>query len=266
MITVTKVNQKRQQFYEVVLSNGQTLRLSEDIVVRYRLLKGQELSEADLAAIEKEGQVDLGFQFALNYLSYQLRTEKEILTYLKDKEIPSRDRQTIVIRLKELNLVDDLAYAQSFVRTQMRTSDKGPKVLQQKLRQKGVADTLAEEALELFTPAAQQELASKTAEKALHKLHGKSQRQAQQKIHQTLLTKGFLPDTIKAALAELSFEEVAAAEKDNLEIQGEKFWRKNSRFDRGKQRQKTKQQLYQKGFNLDDISAFITQMEEASDE
>ncbi len=63
----------------------------------------------------------------MNYLSYQLRSEKEIRTYLKEKEILQEDRNKIVARLKELDLVDDLVYGESYVRTNIRLSDKGPK-------------------------------------------------------------------------------------------------------------------------------------------
>ena len=70
-------------------------------------------------------------------MSYQLRSEKEIRTYLKDKEINLEDRNKIVERLKELDLINDLVYGESFVRTNVRLSDKGPKKLAQQLQQKG---------------------------------------------------------------------------------------------------------------------------------
>lgn len=43
----------------------------------------------------------------MNYLSYQLRSKKEIFTYLKEKEIEPEDRVKIVQRLEELRLLDD---------------------------------------------------------------------------------------------------------------------------------------------------------------
>lgn len=61
---------------------------------------------------------------AMNYLSYQLRSKKEIFTYLKEKEIEPEDRVKIVQRLEELRLLDDAIFSESYVRTAMRTSDK----------------------------------------------------------------------------------------------------------------------------------------------
>lgn len=265
MLTVVKISQGRGPFYKVEFSNGETLRLSEDTVVRHRLLKGQELDEKLLAEIKQEGKEDMGYQMALNYLSYQLRTEKEIRTYLKDNEIESDDRNKIVIRLKEVKLVDDLVYGESYIRTQMRLGDKGPRVLQQKLKQKGLKENDIQQALYLYEVDEQFQVAFHTAKKSLKKFHHHSQREVRQKVQQLLMTKGFSSDTSKNVLAELDFSEVEEQETDALEVQGEKLWRKNQRFEPAKRRQKVKQSLYQKGFQLDQIDAFIRGKEEADE-
>ncbi|MGM0167244.1 regulatory protein [Enterococcus sp. AZ135] len=265
MLTVVKISQGRGPFYKVEFSNGEKLRLSEDTVVRHRLLKGQELDEKTLEEIKQEGKEDLGFQLALNYLSYQLRTEKEIRTYLKDNEIESTDRQKIVDRLKEMNLLDDLVYGESYIRTQMRIGDKGPRVLQQKLKQKGLKDNDIQQALYLYEADEQFQVAYHTAKKALKKFHHNSQREVRQKLQQLLMTKGFNSDISKSVLAEIDFSEIEEQEDDALDLQGEKLWRKNQRFEPAKRRQKVKQSLYQKGFQLDQIDAYIRRKEEADE-
>lgn len=265
MLTVVKISQGRGPFYKVEFSNGEKLRLSEDTVVRHRLLKGQELDENTLEEIKQEGKEDMGYQMALNYLSYQLRTEKEIRTYLKDNEIESNDRHKIVARLKEVDLLNDLVYGESYIRTQMRLGDKGPRVLQQKLRQKGLKDEDIQQALYLYESEEQFDVALHTAQKAMRKFHHNSQREVQQKIQQLLMTKGFNPDISKSVIAELDFSEIEEGENDALELQGEKLWRKNQRFEPAKRRQKVKQSLYQKGFQLDLIDAFIQGKEEADE-
>ncbi|MGO3611226.1 MAG: recombination regulator RecX [Enterococcus sp.] len=265
MLTVVKISQGRGPFYKVEFSNGETLRVSEDTVVRHRLLKGQELDEKLLAEIKREGKEDMGYQMALNYLSYQLRTEKEIRTYLKDNEIENDDRNKIVTRLKEVKLVDDLVYGESYIRTQMRLGDKGPRVLQQKLKQKGLKENDIQQALYLYETDEQFQVALHTAKKSLKKFHHHSQREVRQKVQQLLMTKGFNSDMSKNVLAELDFSEVEEQENDALEVQGEKLWRKNQRFEPAKRRQKVKQSLYQKGFQLDQIDAFIRGKEEADE-
>ncbi|MBO1308713.1 recombination regulator RecX [Enterococcus sp. 669A] len=266
MITVSKVNKGRNAFYKVELSNGEVLRVSEDTLISYRLLKDREITEKEIEEIKNAGNEDAGFQLALNYLGYQMRTEKEIHTYLKDKEIDLTDRKKIIERLREMNLLDDVAFGESFVRTQMRLSDKGPRVVKQKLKEKGLNDQDIEKSLALYEEDDQYDVALQTAEKAMRKYHDKSVREIQQKLHQTMMSKGFSTDIIKRVIAEMDFDEIQEQEEDALEIQGDRLWRSNQRFAKAKRKQKVKQSLYQKGFNLDAIDAFITKKEEEDDE
>ena len=87
MLTVTRISKGKGPFYRVDLSEGEALQVSEDVLVRYRLLKGRELDEETIQEIKKSSGADFGFHLAMNYLSYQLRSEKEIRTYLKEKKI-----------------------------------------------------------------------------------------------------------------------------------------------------------------------------------
>ncbi|MGM0215651.1 recombination regulator RecX [Enterococcus sp. AZ109] len=266
MITISKVNKGRNAFYNVELSNGEVLRVSEDTLISYRLLKDREITEKEIDEIKNASNEDMGFQLALNYLNYQLRTEKEIHSYLKEKEIGSKDRYKIIERLKELDLLDDVAYGESFVRTQMRLSDKGPRVIKQKLKEKGLSDQDIEASLALYEEDDQYNVALQTAEKAMRKYHDKSVREIQQKLNQTMMSKGFSTDIIKRVIAEIDFDEIQEQEDDALEIQGDRLWRSNQRFAKAKRKQKVKQSLYQKGFSLDAIDAFIAKKEEEDDE
>ncbi|KAF1297266.1 recombination regulator RecX [Enterococcus sp. JM4C] len=265
VITVTKIAKGKGPFYNIQLSEGEGLRVSEDILVRYRLLKGQEISQQIIDEIRQSGGYDYGLQMAMNYLSYQLRTEKEIRTYLKDKEIEREDRDKIVAKLKELTLIDDLIYAESYVRTQVRISDKGPQTITQQLRQKGVKADEIEQALSLYPKDSQVEIALRTAEKALKKIHGKSQRETVQKVRQTLMQKGFSSEVITGAMESIEFEKDEDEEYAILVQQGDKLWRRHARLNASKRNQKIKQSLYQKGYSFDDIQRYLDEKEESDD-
>ncbi|EGG52322.1 hypothetical protein HMPREF9520_02973, partial [Enterococcus faecalis TX1467] len=79
MTTITRISKDKGEFYLLWLSS-EKLRVSEDILVRQRLLKGQELSDTLIEEIKKASSYDVGLQMAMNYLSYQLRSKKEIFT------------------------------------------------------------------------------------------------------------------------------------------------------------------------------------------
>ncbi|KAF1303851.1 MULTISPECIES: recombination regulator RecX [Enterococcus] len=257
MITIVRISKGKGNFYKVEFSNGEALRVSEDLLVRYRLLKGMELSEEEFQKVKKSTGYDLGLQLAMNYISYQLRSEKEVRSYLKEKEIEAHDRDTILQRLKELKVVDDRVYGESYVRTQMRTSDKGPTVVKQQLRLKGLSEDLIEEVLHLYTFDQQLEVAKHVAEKSLRRIHGKSHKETIQKIRTALMQKGFSGDSISLTMEDLALEKESDEEYDALVKEGERLWRRHQRKAQRERENKVKQGLFQKGFQLDEIQRFL---------
>lgn len=264
MYTVTSIRKLKGIFYQVTLDNQEKIRVSEDLLVRFRLLKGSELTAEKLAEVKEQASYDYGLQAALNYISYQLRTEKEVRTYLQKKEVPLEDRHKIVARLKELDVLNDQTYAVSYVRTQIRLSDKGPSNLTQQLRKKGVQDDLIVEAMELYTPELQAEIAARTAAKGLKKIRGKSYRETLQKLHLNLTKKGFNQDIIQQAMDQLEYEIDETQEWEILQKEGQKLLQRDHSKDYSKKKMKIKQKLYQKGFAADLIQQFID--EEVLDE
>lgn len=266
METITKITKDKGQFYLIWLSSGEKLRVSEDTLVRQRLLKGQELSEKMVEKIKKAGSYDVGLQMSLNYLSYQLRSKKEILDYLKEKEILPEDRKSIIIRLEEMNLLDDKIFSESYVRTLMRTSDKGPKMIEQQLKRKGLNDEDIQHGLTFYTMDEQVEVAKATAEKAMRRYRTKSFKEALQKVQMHLMTKGFNREVIDLALEELSFEKDEEQELDVIRKEGDKLWEKHRKLDSYKRLMKVKQGLFQKRFDSDLIQQYFDEKELENEE
>lgn len=254
------------QFYLIWLSSGEKLRVSEDILVRYRLLKGQEVSEQLIAEIKKAGSYDVGLQLALHYLSYQLRTKKEIRDYLREKEVIQQDREKIIDQLQEMQLLDDYLYSESYVRTMMKTTDKGPSQIGQQLKQKGIDEEAVQQGLLLYTAEEQLTIASKAAEKGMRRYRDKSFKDATQKTKMYLIQRGFSKDIAELAMSELAFEKDDEQELEQLKKQGDKLWARHRNLDAGKRSLKIKQSLYQKGFDYDLISQFISEKELEDDE
>ncbi|MFD0897801.1 recombination regulator RecX [Loigolactobacillus binensis] len=260
MPTITKITtQKRKGRYNIYLDEVYAFPVSESVLIQFRLAKGMEITpelRKELDTAEAHAQA---YQLALNYLSYQLRTEMEMRIYLKQHDIPLAVRQQVVARLYELNLLDDAGYAASYVRTAMRTSDKGPQVIRTKLREKGVKSELITIALEEFKPATLLTNGLKLAEKLAKRYRQQSFNTRKQKIRLGLRQKGFDSDTTNQIIGQLDLVKDEDSEWAALVEQGEKTWRKTARYSGYERQQKAKQQLYRKGFALDQIERFLTE-------
>ena len=148
MEKIKSIRKLKNSYYSLITESGTKIRVSEDTLVRHRLLKGEEISSEALREIEKEAELDIGYQIALSFLNFQLRSEKEIKDHLKKKEISQEGINYVIPKLRELNLLNDLVFAESYVRTVMKTQDKGPQQIKQGLFKKGISEENIEKALE----------------------------------------------------------------------------------------------------------------------
>ncbi|MEG0286201.1 MULTISPECIES: recombination regulator RecX [Vagococcus] len=261
MEKIKSIRKLKNSYYSLITESGTKIRVSEDTLVRHRLLKGEEISSEALREIEKEAELDIGYQMALSFLNFQLRSEKEIKDHLKKKEISQEGINYVIPKLRELNLLNDLVFAESYVRTVMKTQDKGPQQIKQGLFKKGISEENIEKALGLFVFDDQEEAANRLAEKALRKYQSKSHKEQLQKVRQHLFAKGYSGDVINLVMSNLEVEKDDDEEWDLIVAQGDKLWRKHQRLDRSKRNQKMKQSLFQKGFDFDLINRYIEEKE-----
>lgn len=264
VLKIQNVTKEKNDLYTIYLTDGQQFQVSEDILVRYRLLKDTELTPEKIREMKQAASLDVGFQQAVTYISYQLRTEKEVRQYLSKREIAKAQHDGIIDRLKDLKLVDDCIFSESYLRTQIRLGDKGPLVLQQKLKEKGVSETLIQEVLPMYSFEDQLEIAQRVAKKSMKKNQRKSFKESIQKTRIHLMQKGFSNDIIQEAISTLAMEPDEEQEWAGLVKEAEKTIKKLQRFDEKTRRVKLKQRLFQKGFSYDFIQKYMD--EEYQDE
>ncbi|MFC7064212.1 recombination regulator RecX [Halobacillus seohaensis] len=257
-ITTQKKNKNR---YNIYLDRGQGeaygFSVDQDILVSFRLQKSMELEESTIEALLQKDTLHKTYTLTINYLSYRMRSEKEIRDYLVKKEVDDEHIEEVVKRLYREKLLDDLEFAIALVRTRVQTSSKGPLLVKRELIDKGVDAVKTDEALEHYSFDKQVEKASKVAEKKIKSDKKKSRRQQIQNAQQNLMQKGFYGDVVKEAISQLP-EEEEDQEWEAVVFQGEKLVRKFERKVEGYElKQKVKNGLYQKGFPFEHIERFI---------
>lgn len=257
VITKISVQKNNKERYNIFLDGQYRFSVDEEVLARYQLLKGKELDELDIEAILAEDDIRKGVNTAIHFLSYRMRSEKEVRDDLIKKEFAPEVIRSVISKLYEMQYLDDAEFAASFVRTQMNTTHKGPVVIRRELQQKGIAPELVKKALEIFDADQQVEHALALAEK-LSRQHARlSEKLLKQKVEQGLVVKGYPPEVISAAMAALPIEKDEEAEWEALLQHAEKAKRKYGRLSGYAYRQKMKQFLYRKGFPVDLIDRYL---------
>jgi len=258
-ITTQKRNKER---YNIFISEDDKeyygFSVNEAILIQYALRKGMELPENFLDDLLQQNTLYEAYTQAIHYLSYRMRTKKEIRDHLIKKEVEPMQADEVLARLDEEKLIDDLEFAKMFVRTRVNTSDKGPGFIKRELLGKGVTEQIISQALELYTFGDQLEKALQFTMKKNRQQVRESHTQKKQRIQAALMQRGFSTDVIKEAIVELEEEKNEDVELEAMQQQADKLLRKYSRTHEGYElKQKLKEGLYRKGFSMDTIRDYL---------
>ncbi|MBP1916513.1 regulatory protein [Lederbergia galactosidilyticus] len=263
MAIITKITaqKKRADRYNLFLDEKYAFSVDEAILIRYGLVKGKELADFEVIQLQYEDEIRKAYNEAIHYLSFRMRAEGEIKDHLAKKDWNIQVIEQVMQKLHEHQYVDDLEFAKAFVRTQISAGKKGPYNIKQELLQKAISDSNIEEALSLYKKEDQIEHAIQLGNKYAAKNKKLSEKILKQKLENFLQTKGFSFAIISVAIEEIDFEKDEDEEWQTLLKHGEKAQRKYQHLDGFEYRQKMKQALFRKGFELDMIDRFLDENE-----
>lgn len=234
--------------------------VEEETLINEGLKKGQELNQAQIEALVAKDNFHKGYNQALIYLGYRMRSTKELSQYLIDKGIEPEQIDLIIYRLKKEKILDDQAFADAYVSTKVKTTFKGPEQIKRELIQKGIGSDQIDQALMKYPEEEQVELIEKWLIKQTKKTSRHSHRQAIIKMKQQLSQKGFDQSVIERAFQSIQLKKDEEHEWRSLVYQGEKAIRRyHSKAEGYELIQKVKGALYQRGFDQGEIERFIDQ-------
>ncbi len=127
----------------------------------------------------------------LDQLTGRARSRAELRSRLATRQVPHEVAERLLDRFEEVGLVDDAAFAHAWVESRQSTKGLAPRALAQELRRKGVADDVAQEALDLVDDDAQREAARTLVRKKLRSLRSVDRAVATRRLVGMLARKGY---------------------------------------------------------------------------
>lgn len=253
---ITKI-EKKKRLYLLQIDQTENLYVTEDTIVRFMLRKDLMLSEEELTEIKQFAQFSEAKNLALYYLSFKQRTKKEVSGYLKEKEFDSNIITGVIQQLVNEKWIDEERYVETYIRQNLATSDKGPFVITQKLKDKGIPEDIITRQLQTTDF---QDLIEKLIGKYIKKYQSKiPQKQLFPKIQQAMATKGFHYNEVKEALSQVQLVDNSEQETKLLEKEIEKALRRYQKKYTGYElKQRLTQALARKGFDYDEIKRSLS--------
>lgn len=127
----------------------------------------------------------------LDQLAGRARSRKELADALAKRQVPAELARRLLDRFEEVGLVDDEAFARSWVASRQSTKGLAPRALAQELRRKGVADEVVREAVDDVDPESQEQAARALVRKKLRSLSRVDDTTATRRLVGMLARKGY---------------------------------------------------------------------------
>lgn len=109
---------------------------------------GHELSADELDNLKNDSTFGKAYARALELIMRRLRSEKELYDYARRKEWSDDIRDRVIEKLRIKGYIDDVKFAEAWVRSRVATKPSSRRKLELELRQKGVVSAIIESALQ----------------------------------------------------------------------------------------------------------------------
>jgi regulatory protein len=174
--------------------------VSEALVARWRLFKGREVDDADLAEIRAAASAERVMDDAYRLLGYRARSTGELRVRLLGKGHDQTVVEEALARLTADGLLDDTAFARSYLTDKRRLAGWGSERIRRSLLALGVEASVVEAALRAAVHGEDDEL-----ERAVDVLRrrgapGQPLDAARRRAYEALLRRGFPSSVAYAAV------------------------------------------------------------------
>ncbi len=206
-VTKIEVQKKRTNRCNIYLDDEFAFGLDQDILLKFDLYKGRELSEADIEKILDSEEKKNAKDRAIKFLSYRDRSEKEIIDKLKEIGFHRDVIDCTLSELKRMKFIDDKRFAISFANTKMISKPVGEFLLRRELSAKGIEEEYIEQAVEqAYLEKDQETIALELAKNRWRRYKNLESYKAKKRISDFLLRRGFNWDVTSSVLERLEFD------------------------------------------------------------
>lgn len=239
---IEKYKKLKNGKYELILSNGKSLVLYEDTILKYNLLISKKINNSD-EILEFDKKCD-AYYSGLKYIKNCARSKKEVREKLLKYDYNEDYIKEAVEKLEKQGYINDLVYARSFLNNKLITTSNGPYKIKQEMIKKGINETIIDEVLCEYTSDIQIEKIDKIITRMIKSNKNKGNRLLIRKITTELTNQGFYKELIKQSIDKHEFNDDHAIAKKEYE----KLYKKlSNKYSGNELEYRIKQKLYQKG-------------------
>lgn len=243
---IKKVGKK----YKILLENGDEIKTYDDVIINYGLLYKKGIDNDLLNKITIDNNYYDIYYKTVNYITKKLRSEKEINSYIDKNNPNNADKEKIINKLKQINLINDTNFVKAYIADKINLSNEGPNKIYKSLLEHNIKEELILSELNKIDDCIISDKLTKIIAK---------------RVKNTKYSGYKLKYKILSELVNLGYDKTLILEKlENINIdqdinkEADKIYRNLSKKYQGETLiYKLKTKLYNKGFQLDEINNYI---------
>ena len=147
IITDIKKQKKDENRFSVYVDGEYAFSLIAQDIEYFKLKESCEIAEEKYRFILDTIVYIKAQDLALKYLSYKMRTGKEVRDKLEKSDFSEGIIEKVMEFLTKYNYIDDYQYSMAYIRQSLKLNPVGKYAIQQKLRGYGVEQSVIEKAL-----------------------------------------------------------------------------------------------------------------------
>lgn len=252
-IEILRVSKQKKKYLVEITPYGDFLDkeiFTENQIVESRIFKGQIFLISEWEEILKNKSANDLFDKILNYLSFGLRTKKEIKDYLYNHDASDEEINIVLQKLENLQFIDDHRYAKYYL-NKVINNKKGPIYFKNELKNKGVDSVIIDLVVDDYDERVINDNINTIIKKELPNLKTYPVLKQKEKIYQKLLRLGYSNSSINYNLSKIEFvSDYLDRLKNEIEILHNKSVDET----------KIKQKLLLKGYNYQEINTLLKEI------
>ncbi len=134
--------------YNIFVDGEYSFSLDEFQLVQHSLHSGQEIDETKLAELQAESDFGKNYIRAVDLISRRLRSEREIRDYARRKQWDRDNTERVIARLYDRGYLNDLVFAQAFVRSRQSAQKYSRRRIERDLVNKGISHRIIQQVLD----------------------------------------------------------------------------------------------------------------------
>ncbi len=186
--------------YRLYLDNGEVIDTYDDVILENDLLLKRELNSKIYQKVLIETSLQEQYQACLKYISFRIRSTKEIKDYLKKRNVSEEDITYIVEKLTKEKLLNDDRFCECFIKDKLKFTTMGEYRIVNELKKHLISSSIIEAHYDLMNEDVMQERIENIVGKQIQNNRKLDNSKLRNKLYHHLISLGYSSDLVVKVL------------------------------------------------------------------